>query len=384
MIKSIDELDIYQVGGSVRDEIMGIPPHDIDYVVVGTSIEEMINLGFKPVGQDFPVFLHPITHEQYALARSEKKTGVGYKGFTFHTSPEVSLLEDLKRRDLTINAIAKDKQGNYIDPFNGCLDIQKGILRHVSTAFLEDPLRVLRVARFSARFNFIVAETTINLMNKIVSSQELLTLSKERIWQETHKALMTNNIDIYFNILNDISALDQILTEFKPLVTNKQINDKLKSLNEQMCINNLDLSVRFALICYLLNEAQIKTENVIKNSYINNSSRELALLLSKNYSQVHKLNQLSYEEIYNLIKLIDPTRKKSRYKSFIKLVYLIASKFNDTLTINNLNTLKKIISEISTLNISKIVEENNTDFISKIKLLKYKIIADNIYSLSES
>jgi tRNA nucleotidyltransferase (CCA-adding enzyme) len=178
-------MKVYKVGGAVRDELLGLPVEDHDHVVVGASPEEMERLGYRPVGKDFPVFLHPQTHEEYALARTERKTARGYKGFTVYSAPDVTLEEDLARRDLTINAIAKDEAtGALIDPFHGAADLQAGVLRHVSSAFAEDPVRILRVARFAARFGFGIAPETLELMRRMVAHGEADALVAERVWQE--------------------------------------------------------------------------------------------------------------------------------------------------------------------------------------------------------
>ena len=166
-------MKLYTVGGAVRDELLGLPVADRDYVVIGATPDEMVALGYKPVGKDFPVFLHPQTHEEYALARTERKTARGYHGFAFHTAPDVTLAQDLARRDLTINAIAKDEHGNLIDPYNGTADIKACVLRHVSPAFAEDPVRILRLARFAARFGFSVADETLQLMRGMVAIQRI-------------------------------------------------------------------------------------------------------------------------------------------------------------------------------------------------------------------
>src|SRR4029453_12897540 len=184
-------MKVYEVGGAVRDELLGLPVKDRDYVVVGATPEDMLKLGYKPVGKDFPVFLHPDTHEEHALARTERKTARGYHGFEFHSAPDVTLEEDLARRDLTINAIARDEDGTLIDPFNGTEDLSAGILRHVSPAFAEDPVRILRVARFAARFGFDIAPETLELMRSMVSSGEVDALVPERVWQELARGLMT-------------------------------------------------------------------------------------------------------------------------------------------------------------------------------------------------
>ena len=201
----------YLVGGAVRDKILGIPVSDKDYLVVGSSPEEMVKLGFKAIGKDFPVFLHPKTKEEYALARTERKFGKGYHGFKFYTSPNVTLEEDLRRRDITINAIAKDEDGNIYDPFNGIDDIKNKIIRHVSDAFIEDPLRVLRVARFAALdVKFKVAEETLDLMKRMVLSGELKSLSAERVVAEITKGLQGENPDIMLHYLCECGALNEV------------------------------------------------------------------------------------------------------------------------------------------------------------------------------
>ena len=182
-------MKIYTVGGAVRDELLGLPVQDRDYVVVGATPEDMIAAGFRPVGRDFPVFLHPQTHEEYALARTERKSGRGYKGFTIYAAPDVTLEQDLERRDLTINAIARDESGRLIDPFGGARDLQEGVLRHVSDAFHDDPVRILRVARFAARFGFRIDEKTMALMKSMVDTGEADHLVPERVWQEFSRGL---------------------------------------------------------------------------------------------------------------------------------------------------------------------------------------------------
>jgi len=208
---------IYRVGGSVRDELLGRPVADHDYVVVGATPEAMRAGGFRAVGRDFPVFLHPRTHDEYALARTERKTGRGHRGFSFHAAPEVTLEEDLARRDLTINAMARADDGTLIDPFGGERDLREGVLRHVGPAFSEDPLRVLRVARFAARFGFRVAPETEALMRAIASSGELETLSAERVWQELAKALMEAEPSRFFVTLRRCGALGRLLPELETL-----------------------------------------------------------------------------------------------------------------------------------------------------------------------
>ncbi|MFP4611626.1 MAG: multifunctional CCA tRNA nucleotidyl transferase/2'3'-cyclic phosphodiesterase/2'nucleotidase/phosphatase, partial [Thiohalophilus sp.] len=203
-------MEKYQVGGCVRDKLLGLPVKDHDWVVVGSTPQEMIEAGYRPVGKDFPVFLHPETHEEYALARTERKTGPGYTGFTFHAAPDVTLEADLARRDLTINAMAETDAGEIIDPFGGRQDLKDRLLRHVSPAFVEDPVRILRVARFAARFaefGFRVADDTRELMRRMVDNGEVDALVPERVWQETLRALQENHPETFFEVLRECGAL---------------------------------------------------------------------------------------------------------------------------------------------------------------------------------
>jgi len=203
----------YVVGGAVRDELLGLPVQDRDHVVVGSTPEEMVRLGYQPVGRDFPVFLHPVTHEEYALARTERNTARGYRGFTIYAAPDVTLEDDLVRRDLTINAMAREEDGGLIDPFNGARDLREGVLRHVSPAFVEDPVRILRVARFAARFGFSIAPETLALMRHMVEDGEADALVPERVWQEFSKGLMEREPERMFHALAACGLLARMLPE---------------------------------------------------------------------------------------------------------------------------------------------------------------------------
>src|SRR5438552_16258381 len=200
----------YVVGGAVRDELLGLPVEDRDHVVVGSTPEEMERLGYKPVGNDFPVFLHPLTHEEHALARTERKVARGYRGFQIHAAPDVTLEQDLARRDLTINAMARDEAGRRVDPFGGAADSERGLLRHLSPAFVEDPVRILRVARFAARFGFAVAPETMALMRSMVANGEADALVPERVWQEFSKGLMEGNAALMFPGLAESGLLHKL------------------------------------------------------------------------------------------------------------------------------------------------------------------------------
>jgi len=208
-------MKVYAVGGAVRDELLGLPVQDKDYVVVGATPEEMGAKGFKPVGKDFPVFLHPVTHEEYALARTERKSGRGYKGFTVYAAPEVTLEDDLRRRDLTINAMARDEAGRLVDPFGGAKDLKTGVLRHVSDAFAEDPVRILRIARFAARFGFAIHDKTMSLMKSMVSSGEVDALVPERVWQELARGLAESYPERMFEVLEACGARRILIPELR-------------------------------------------------------------------------------------------------------------------------------------------------------------------------
>src|SRR5574340_1080914 len=211
------ETKIYCVGGAVRDRLLGLPVQDHDWVVVGSTPEDMVERGFQPVGKDFPVFLHPQTHEEYALARTERKTARGYRGFAVYAAPDVTLEQDLLRRDFTINAIAQDADGNLVDPHNGIADLRAGILRHVSAAFGEDPVRILRAARFAARFGFSIAPETLALMRDMVNNGEVDALVAERVWQALARGLMENTPSRFFETLRSCGALAKILPEVDAL-----------------------------------------------------------------------------------------------------------------------------------------------------------------------
>ncbi len=251
-------LAVYQVGGSVRDELLGLPVSDRDYVVVGADPETMKARGFRSVGQDFPVFLHPKTHEEYALARTERKKGHGYRGFEFETGRAVTLEQDLARRDLTINAMAIDADGQLIDPYNGRLDLAQGILRHVSDAFREDPVRVLRLARFATRFDqFSVADSTVALCQEMQASGELSYLVPERVWQEMAKALMHQQPSRFVSVLFDIGALQAIWPELHAATQTPAFDQALRALDLAGHDPQASLAVRFALLCLALPAASI-------------------------------------------------------------------------------------------------------------------------------
>jgi tRNA nucleotidyltransferase (CCA-adding enzyme) len=294
-------LKFYRVGGAVRDELLGLPVKDKDYVVVGATPEEMVRLGFKPVGKDFPVFLHPETHEEYALARTERKSGRGYKGFKVYASPEVTLEEDLKRRDLTINAMAKAEDGTLIDPFGGAKDLQAGVLRHVSEAFAEDPVRILRVARFAARFGFRVADETLELMKQMVASGEADYLVPERVWQEFSRGLGEAHPELMFDVLERCGLRKKLLPELKALPK--------KFLGS--------VPVRFALLAWPLQESEVNA--LCERLRAPNDVRELALAACRNRAL---LRGSTAETLLELLKRADAFRRPERFAELLEVARL--------------------------------------------------------------
>jgi tRNA nucleotidyltransferase (CCA-adding enzyme) len=331
----------YLVGGAVRDALLNLPVKDKDWVVVGASPEEMLSQGYEQVGRDFPVFLHPETHQEYALARTERKSGSGYTGFVCYSAPDVTLEQDLQRRDLTINAIAQDEQGRLYDPYGGKADLDQRLLRHVSAAFNEDPLRVLRVARFAARFahlNFVVAEETQALMRWMAESGELNTLTPERVWKETEKALETRNPQVYFQVLRDCGALAVLFPELDnlygvpaPAKWHPEIDTGIHTLMTLAIAAQLspDIAVRFATLFHDVGKALTPPEKwpshhghgpagvplvaaVCQRLRVPNAIRDLALLVTEFHDLVHTVERQSAETLVALFDRIDAWRKPQR------------------------------------------------------------------------
>jgi len=311
-------MHIYKVGGAVRDRLLGRPVSDIDWLVVGATVEEMHAKGYRPVGADFPVFLHPKTGEEYALARTERKSGRGYGGFTFHASPDVTLEDDLIRRDLTINAMAEDEAGTVYDPHHGQDDLEKRILRHVSPAFAEDPLRVLRVARFAARYaplGFRVAEETLELMRQISTSGELQALTAERSWKEIERALMEAQPQVFFQVLRACDALPALLPE---LVDDAQALAAL----EQAAAHEQPLHVRWACLLRGLAPASIKAVN--QRLKAPRECQELALLTGECLAQANQALELSATALLELLQKFDVYRRPQRFEDFVAVCQMAA------------------------------------------------------------
>ncbi len=341
-----NHIKTYLVGGAVRDELLGYPFHEKDWVVVGATVADMNTAGYQQVGKDFPVFLHPETKEEHALARTERKTAAGYKGFEVHASPDVTLEDDLIRRDLTINAIAKDENGELIDPHNGVEDIHNKVLRHVSSAFTEDPVRILRVARFLARYahlGFSIAESTMNLMKEMVDAGEVDALVPERVWQEMQKALTEKTPTAFITALRDCGALKKILPEIdclfgvpQPEEHHPEIDTGIHTLMvlEQACLLSDESDVRFAALMHDLGKGTTPKEEwpshiaheargakivieVCKRLRIPNEFRDLAERTARFHLHFHRALELKASTVVKTLEQLDAYRKPERFEKFL-------------------------------------------------------------------
>ncbi|EGR0466600.1 multifunctional CCA addition/repair protein [Vibrio cholerae] len=339
-------MQIYLVGGAVRDQLLQLPVYDRDWVVVGSSPQAMLAAGFQAVGKDFPVFLHPNSKEEHALARTERKTGVGYTGFACHYAPDVTLEDDLQRRDLTINAMAQDNSGQLIDPYGGQRDLAAKVLRHVSPAFVEDPLRVLRVARFAAKLHhlgFTVAEETMQLMAKIAQSGELQHLTAERVWQEWHKSLSTHHPEVFLQVLRDCGALAVVLPEIdrlfgvpQPEKWHPEIDTGIHTLMvaKQAAQLSDSLPVRFAAQVHDLGKGVTPPsewpshklhchtglniiESLCERIRVPNEFRDLALAVCAQHSNIHRADELKPATKLKVLGLLDVWRKPERLEQVL-------------------------------------------------------------------
>lgn len=309
-------MQIYKVGGAVRDALLGLEVKDNDWVVVGANPETLMAQGFVPVGNNFPVFLHPTTKEEYALARTERKSGHGYGGFIFYANPDVTLEEDLRRRDLTINAIAEDDHGHLIDPYGGQQDLQQQLLRHVSSAFSEDPLRVLRVARFAAKLKplgFTIAEETLQLMQAMVQSGELSHLTRERVWQETLKSLEMPSPEVYFSVLKQCGADAVMFAAIAHFFT----DDALQAL-ERAAAQQQPAIIRFARL-FSLGEAQADLAKQLNQLGVPVLFNELATLAANHHAALNDaLVAPSSEGWMSLFEGTDAFRRFDRFVNFLR------------------------------------------------------------------
>ena len=351
---------IYTVGGAVRDALLGLPVKDRDYVVVGANPEQLRALGYQAVGKDFPVFLHPDTHEEYALARTERKTAPGYAGFAFHAAADVTLEQDLMRRDLTINAIAMDEQGNLIDPYGGQADIQNKVFRHVSAAYTEDPVRILRLARFAARFpDFSIATETMQLMQTMVQAGEVDALVPERVWQELSRGLMEKKPSRLFQVLQECGALQKILPELAALDTVQHTSSSRPEKNlysialqvvDEAAKHNASLAIRFAvLLCdaAMLNEQSDVVSSSTKLTSLNtrfveaacarlkiqNEVRDVAIMFARESSNLRHANNFSAELLLKLFERCDVFRRPERFGEL-----LIAMQYKNAVQTSSLSS----------------------------------------------
>ena len=335
----------YIVGGAVRDRLLGWPVVDRDYVVVGATPAQMVALGYQPVGKDFPVFLHPETHAEYALARTERKSGHGYKGFTVHAAPDVTLEEDLSRRDLTINAIAEDETGALIDPYGGQRDLAAKTFRHVSAAFAEDPVRILRVARFAARFtDFAVAPETLGLMRQMVANGEVDALVPERVWQEIARGLMEAQPSRMFEVLRDCGALARLLPEIDHLFGVPQPPEHHPEVDTGVHVmmvvdwaarQGFSLPVRFAALTHDLGKGvtppelwpkhhghEAKSVELVRalseRIRVPADCRDLALAVARDHGNAHRALELRASTIVELLERVDAFRRPERFAEFLQ------------------------------------------------------------------
>ncbi len=338
-------LKIYCVGGAVRDRLLGLPVQDHDWVVVGGTPEDMVARGYQPVGKDFPVFLHPETHEEYALARTERKTAPGYKGFVIHAAPDVTLEQDLLRRDFTVNAIAEDADGRLIDPYGGEADLRAGILRHVSPAFSEDPVRILRAARFVARFGFTIAPETLELMRSMVNHGEVDALVPERVWQELARGLMEKTPSHFFTTLRECGALARILPEVDALFGVPQPEKHHPEIDcgihtmlvlDDTAHHDYVLEVRFAALTHDLGKGNTPKDILPHHSgheargvellhvlcehlRVPGECRDLGLLAARYHGDVHRARELRPDTIVRLLQSCDAWRRPQRFAHLLQV-----------------------------------------------------------------
>lgn len=336
----------YLVGGAVRDKLLGLAVKDNDWVVTGATPDEMLEKGFTPVGKDFPVFLHPKTHEEYALARTERKTAAGYHGFQFHADSNVTLEDDVQRRDLTINALAEDENGNILDYVNGQADLDKRLLRHVSPAFAEDPVRILRIARFAARFaplGFKVAKSTMTLMRDMVKQGEVDALVAERVWQEMERALGEPSPDVFIEVLRECGALKVLFPEIdrlfgvpQPEEHHPEIDTGIHTLMvlQQSCLLSNDPVVRFAALTHDLGKGTTP-KKILPHHYnheergydlvkelcerykIPNQYRQLAEITARYHTHCHRAFEIKPKTLLKTLNATDAFRKPERFEQFL-------------------------------------------------------------------
>lgn len=398
LIKGSKSVKTYLVGGAVRDKLLGLPVKDRDWVVVGSSPEEMLELGYQQVGKDFPVYLHPETKEEYALARTEKKTGLGHSAFSVDTNPTITIEEDLLRRDLTINAMAEDDEGQLIDPYGGQEDLKNKILRHVSPAFSEDPLRVLRVARFSARFahmGFTVAQETLDLMQHLVNNSELDELPAERVWQEFRRALGETTPAFFILTLRDCYALGVVMQEVESLfgISQEKARLSLMALTKAAELTS-DTAIRFSALCYELPVTHDfsfvknlrKLDALCQRLKIPNDHKDLATITCQYWDAHAALTLSEAEPILKLFEECDALRRPERFQFFLtacKAILKASEKEESHIDFKNRSLLRalKLCQEVDS---SVIIEAGyeNEEIGVQLRLLRLETIENYLNKLN--
>lgn len=369
-------MEVYLVGGAVRDQLLGLPIKEKDWVVVGATPESMLSKGFQPVGRSFPVFLHPETKEEYALARTERKVAPGYKGFIFHANEEVTLEEDLQRRDLTINAMAQTESGEIIDPYGGQQDIKDRVFRHVSDAFVEDPVRVLRLARFAARFydfGFKLAPETKSLVEKIVDSGELSALVPERVWKEMQQALSENYPSAFFRTLEACEALPILFPELAPYATKEESDTLYRYLDLARQVS-IEPTIRYASMVYCLDKAVDSKAEILKfNSRVKTPKvyYSLAKACLRSVESILNYDKHDAQSVYSLFEQTDVIRKLDRFKAILEVAGIIAA---DRGLSFDAEWLAKCAEEVQSVKVDKLV----------IQGLSHQAIQEKIKELRES
>lgn len=400
-------MQIYLVGGAVRDRLLNYPVKEKDWVVVGATPKQMLDLNYQQVGKDFPVFLHPETKEEYALARTERKTSPGYTGFSIYATPSVSLEDDLLRRDLTINAMAEDSQGQIIDPFNGQADLNARLLRHVSPAFAEDPVRILRVARFAARYyhlGFRVADETLTLMQNMVNAGEVDALVAERVWQEMAKALAERHPEQFINVLKNCGALQRILPEIdclfgipQPKNYHPEIDTGIHSLMvlQQAVKLTPSRKTRFAALCHDLGKclspkhklpshhgheergAKI-IQQMCKRLRVPNDYRDLAVITARFHLHIHRAFELRADTLLNILESLDALRKPERFEAFLIACMADARgrKNHENIDYPQADYLREAAQAINTINIEELKQQKlkGKDMANAIRQLRIQAI----------
>lgn len=388
----------YLVGGAVRDLLLNIPVVDRDWVVVGAKSQDLLNQGYVQVGKDFPVFLHPQTKEEYALARTERKNGKGYTGFICDFNDQITIEQDLERRDLTINAIAMDENHHFIDPYYGIKDIKTRILRHVSPAFAEDPLRVLRVARFAARLHYLgftIAPETMNLMKTIVAQGEMQTLTAERVWKETEKALNTVNPEVYFSVLNKCSALAILFPQIAALFNITTVNQSNLGFETLLCLHQVasmtkETEVRFAALCYQFDKIEAKSdyqqnkqtginliEQLTNKVRIPNNYKKIAQLACRYYDQIQHVFNLSPQQIVELLNHLDVWRNPHHLEQVILISHADAkttNRDNDLIYLQK-NYLEQAYYIAKNVSVQQIIQEGFQGKEIQIELNQRRVFA---------